>query len=90
MSVTGETPSGWQVVFIRVYNSLATEISRKSPAIQNLEKSDLVYVGFCVERGDCPIEVQELLKKIHNRKIALFGTCGFGQSQNTMTGLWKM
>jgi flavodoxin I len=44
-------------------------------------KSHLLYVGFCVEKGDCPIEVQELLKKVHNRQIALFGTCGFGQSQ---------
>ena len=33
------------------------------------------------KKGDCPIEVQELLKKVHNRQIALFGTCGFGQSQ---------
>lgn len=41
-------------------------------------KSHLLYVGFCVEKGDCPIEVQELLKKVHNRQIALFGTCGFG------------
>ena len=44
-------------------------------------ESHLLYVGFCVEKGDCPIEVQELLKKVHNRQIALFGTCGFGQSQ---------
>ena len=44
-------------------------------------KSHLLYVGFCVEKGDCPIEVQELLKKVHNRQIVLFGTCGFGQSQ---------
>ena len=44
-------------------------------------KSHLLYVGFCVEKGDCPIEVQELLKKVHNSQIALFGTCGFGQSQ---------
>lgn len=44
-------------------------------------KIHLLYVGFCVEKGDCPIEVQEFLKKVHNRQIALFGTCGFGQSQ---------
>ena len=25
--------------------------------------------------------MQEFLKKVHNRQIALFGTCGFGQSQ---------
>ena len=25
--------------------------------------------------------MQELLKKVHNRQIVLFGTCGFGQSQ---------
>ena len=43
--------------------------------------TDLIYVGFCVEKGDCPLEVQELLKKMHHKQIVLFGTCGFGQSE---------
>lgn len=43
--------------------------------------TDLIYVGFCTEKGDCPLEVQELLKKMHHKQIALFGTCGFGQSE---------
>ena len=79
MSVARETPSGWQFVFIRVYNSLVTEISRKSTAIRNLGKA--IFVCGFVWKRRLPIEVQELLKKVHNRQIALFGTCGFGQSQ---------
>lgn len=43
--------------------------------------TNLMYVGFCVEKGDCPMEVQEFLKKMHHKQIVLFGTCGFGQSQ---------
>ena len=79
MSVARETPSGWQFVFIRVYNSLVTEISRKSTAIRNLGKAIFCMWDFVWKKETAPS--QELLKKVHNRQIVLFGTCGFGQSQ---------
>ena len=61
-------------------------------------KSHLLYVGFCVEKGDCPIEVQELLKKrreLYSRpEVAGRSHClepaDSGRVRNTMTELWKM
>lgn len=53
-------------------------------------KSHLLYVGFCVEKGDCPIEVQELLKKYITGRSYCLEPVDSGRVRNTMTELWKM
>lgn len=53
-------------------------------------KSHLLYVGFCVEKGDCPIEVQELLKKYITVRSHCLEPADSGRVRNTMTELWKM
>lgn len=53
------------------------EISEEASTVE----ADLLFVGVHVEKGDCTLPVQKLLKKTHGKQIALFGTCGFGQSQ---------
>lgn len=34
------------------------------------------FVGFAVNRGTCIMEVADLLSELHEKKIALFATCG--------------
>ena len=44
-------------------------------------EEETVFVGFWTDKGLCPPEVQELLKKLGGKRAALFGTAGFGVSQ---------
>ena len=44
-------------------------------------QSDKVYIGFWTNQGNADKETLELLKKLKNKKIFLFGTAGFGGSQ---------
>lgn len=45
-----------------------------------IEEADLVFIGFWTDKGRCSDSVIELLKKIKNKKLFLFGTAGFGGS----------
>lgn len=38
------------------------------------------YIGFCVHRGTCSIAVSDFLSGLSEKKIALFATCGMGNS----------
>ena len=38
---------------------------------------DIVFVGFWTDKGNETDEIKELLSKIKNKKIVLFGTAGF-------------
>ncbi|MGI5894665.1 MAG: flavodoxin family protein BilS [Candidatus Merdivicinus sp.] len=38
----------------------------------------LILAGFWTDRGSCTPEMQEFLKSLHGKTIALFGTAGFG------------
>ena len=43
-------------------------------------QSKLLYVGFWTEKGNADHKTLELLSKLKNKKIFLFGTAGFGGS----------
>lgn len=45
-------------------------------------QSDIVYVGFWTDKGNADASTLELLKKLKNKKIFLFGTAGFGISDD--------
>ncbi len=45
------------------------------------------YIGFWVNRGSCCLEIIDLLSSIHNSNIALFGTCGLGDTDNHYAAL---
>ena len=49
--------------------------------------ADIVFVGFCVHRGSCTDEVKHYLESLENKKIALFGTAGFGGSKSYFEGI---
>ena len=40
--------------------------------------SDLLYIGFWTDKGNADQKTLELLSKLKNKKIFLFGTAGFG------------
>ena len=44
-------------------------------------KADIIFVGFWTDKGVCDESVQTFLKSLHQQKIFLFGTAGFGGSQ---------
>lgn len=43
--------------------------------------SDIYYVGFWTDKGNADEAALNLLKKLENKKIFLFGTAGFGGSE---------
>ena len=44
------------------------------------QEAKLYFVGFWTNRGSCDLSVINLLSSLHNKKIALFGTCGMGKN----------
>lgn len=47
----------------------------------NLPKSDIIAIGFWTDKGNCSEDLQIFLKQLHNQRIFLFGTAGFGGTQ---------
>lgn len=54
----------------------------KSKDIQRVEEvrgeADTYFVGFWNERGTCSGSIMDFLSTLHDKKVALFGTSGFG------------
>lgn len=44
-------------------------------------QADVLFVGFWTDKGSCDEKVAELLKQADGKTVYLFGTAGFGQSQ---------
>ena len=44
-------------------------------------QSDVCYIGFWTDKGNADQKTLELLSKLKNKKIFLFGTAGFGGSE---------
>ncbi|MCD7929562.1 MAG: flavodoxin family protein [Clostridiales bacterium] len=42
------------------------------------ENPGLVFLGFAVNRGSCPMDVTDVLEKLEGKRLALFATCGMG------------
>ena len=45
------------------------------------KNADVLFVGFWTDKGTCSEEMKEFLNTLEGKKIFLFGTAGFGQSQ---------
>lgn len=43
--------------------------------------ADRLYVGFWTDRNSCDAATAEFLKTLTSQEVFLFGTCGFGESQ---------
>lgn len=44
-------------------------------------QTDVLFVGFWTDKGTCDETVAQLLKQAEGKTVYLFGTAGFGQSQ---------
>ena len=51
-----------------------------APAHADADSSDVFFIGSWTDKGDCADATVEFLKKLHNKNVFLFGTCGFGKS----------
>lgn len=47
---------------------------------KNIPEANLYFIGFCVHRGTCSMAVSDFLSSLGGKQIALFGTCGMGNS----------
>ena len=44
-------------------------------------EADVLFVGFWTDKGTCDEETGAFLRSLHGQKVFLFGTAGFGESQ---------
>ncbi|MGL5693604.1 MAG: flavodoxin family protein BilS [Peptostreptococcaceae bacterium] len=56
------------------------EIMVKYNECENFGDEEVIFVGFWTDKGSCIKEFGEFLSSIENKKIFLFGTAGFGGS----------
>ena len=47
----------------------------------DVPEAGLIFAGFWTDKGDCSGEMTEVLEGLHGQKIFLFGTAGFGGSE---------
>ena len=68
-----------------VYNSLTGNTKLLADTIKNVlpdnDNDDIVFVGFWTDKGNADSKTIEYLKLLRNKKVFLFGTCGFGGSE---------
>lgn len=69
-----------------VYNSLTGNTKLLADTIRevlpcNDDNNDIVFVGFWTDKGNADAKTIEYLKGLRDKKIFLFGTCGFGGSE---------
>lgn len=50
---------------------------------------DVFFVGYWVNHSTCAIEIMDLLSSLHGKHIALFATCGLGDSEHYYKKLEK-
>ena len=50
-------------------------------------RDDVLYVGFWTDKGKADEKTLKYLKELRNKKIFLFGTCGFGLSESYFNGI---
>ena len=54
---------------------------------RDVPASETLYIGFWTDKGSADKATAELLAKLKNRKIFLFGTAGFGGSEEYFTNI---
>ena len=52
-----------------------------TPVMADPDSSDVFFVGSWTDKGDCADKTAAFLVKLENKKVFLFGTCGFGRSE---------
>lgn len=58
----------------------AASTSSTSTIATQASEADVVFVGFWCDKGSCSPAVQHFLQGLVGKRVFLFGTCGFGES----------
>ncbi len=58
----------------------AESTSSTSTLATQASEADVVFVGFWCDKGACSPAVQQFLQGLAGKRVFLFGTCGFGES----------
>ena len=58
----------------------ATSVPAASTLATQASGADVVFVGFWCDKGSCSTAVQHFLQGLAGKRVFLFGTCGFGES----------
>lgn len=58
----------------------ATSVPAASALATQASEADVVFVGFWCDKGSCSPAVQHFLQSLAGKRVFLFGTCGFGES----------
>ena len=58
----------------------ATSVPAASTIATQASEADVVFVGFWCDKGSCSPAVQHFLQGLVGKRVFLFGTCGFGES----------
>ncbi|WP_418349353.1 flavodoxin family protein BilS [Slackia isoflavoniconvertens] len=58
----------------------ATSVPAASTLSAQASEADVVFVGFWCDKGSCSPAVQHFLQGLVGKCVFLFGTCGFGES----------
>lgn len=57
------------------------EVIYSGEVLKEAKNADVLFVGFWTDKGSCAKEMKDFLNMLEGKKIFLFGTAGFGQSQ---------
>ena len=58
----------------------AESTSSTSTLATQASEADVVFAGFWCDKGSCSPAVQHFLQGLAGKRVFLFGTCGFGES----------
>lgn len=57
--------------------------------VEEIPEADLYFIGSWTDKGNASKDIIEFVKKITNKKIAYFGTAGYGGSENYYNSLFE-
>ena len=78
VSGTGNTAAVAKEIF-QALPSSSNDIQELDHA-KNPLSADCYFIGFWANRGTANVEILDFLSELHGKKVALFGTCGMGNS----------
>lgn len=55
----------------------------------NVVEADVIFAGSWTDKGNFDETMQEVLQNLHHKKIALFGTAGFGGSSTYFNAIMQ-
>ncbi|MCB6203051.1 flavodoxin family protein BilS [Extibacter muris] len=56
---------------------------------KSIPEAKVYFIGFCVNCGTCSMEVSDFINGLGGKRIALFGTCGMGDSPDYYKAIEK-